>query len=94
MLVFSCLLLIGLGFLGWYFERTRRRRDVRESIIERDVNNMCEHLSEDVGRLQTLLKEAQGLEPHVSAEAENLLHSEKQALDKMRGYLEAGLRKI
>lgn len=93
-LVFTFFVLAIAGFAGWHYERARRRREVYASITERDMNNMSALIAGDVDRLGSLLKDAQGIEPHIKAEAEYLIKNEQKILEKMQGYLTAGIRKI
>ncbi len=94
LMLFILIALAAIGGLGWHHERARRKREVYASIAERDITNMCSLLVGEVDRLNGLLKGAKGIEPHVAAEADYLIKNEKQTLEKMQGYLAAGIRKL
>ncbi len=47
-----------------------------------------------VDRLELLWKDAKGIDPHIAAEAEYLLKNQHATLEKMQGYLSAGVEKF
>jgi hypothetical protein len=77
-----------------YHERSRRKREQYIMMTERDMNTMSYNLMSEVDRLGMLLREAKGMEPHIVAEAEYLLKNQHATLEKMQGYLSAGVEKF
>ena len=86
---------IGVAAAGSiYHERSRRKREQYIMMTERDMNTMSYNLMSEVDRLNLLLRESKGIDPHVAAEAEYLLKNQHATLEKMQGYLSAGVEKI
>ena len=77
-----------------YHERSRRKSQQYIMMTERDMNTMSYNLMSEVDRLDLLLREAKGIDPHVAAEAEYLLKNQHATLEKMQGYLSAGVEKL
>ena len=93
-ILFFFFVVIAAGIFAWRYERERRKRDVYIMMAERDITSMCTLLSNEVDRLSLLLKEAKGIEPHIASEADYLIKNEQTVLQKMQGYLSAGVQKI
>lgn len=72
---------------SWYYEHRRRIHEEQLLIAERDIHSMSRNLMEEVDRLDHLIRDSKGLDPHVAAEAEYLLKSQQHKLERMKGML-------
>lgn len=72
---------------SWYYEHRRRLHEEQLLMAERDIHSMSHNLMEEVERLDHLIRDSKGLDPHVAAEAEYLLKSQQNKLEKMKGML-------
>jgi len=87
--------MLGLAAIAaWYYEHHKRRSEEHILMTERDINSMSFSLMEEVDRLGALIKDAKGMDPHMAAEAEYLLKNQHSTLQKMQGYLSAGVEKM
>lgn len=83
--LFSIFILVAVG--SWYYERRRRLHEERLLIAERDIQSMSHNLMEEVDRLDHLIRDSKGLDPHVAAEAEYLLRNQQNKLYQMQHYI-------
>lgn len=83
--IFLLFLLAAVG--SWYYEHHRRLHEEQLLIAERDIHSMSHNLMEEVDRLDHLIRDSKGMDPHMAAEAEYLLKSQQSKLQKMQGYL-------
>jgi hypothetical protein len=72
---------------SWYYEHRRRIHEEQLLMAERDIHSMSHNLMEEVERLDHLIRDSKGMDPHVAAEAEYLLKSQQNKLEKMKGML-------
>lgn len=79
---------------GWYYEHHRRIQEEKLLVAERDIQSMSSNLMEEVQRLDHLIRDSKGLDPHIAAEAEYLLKSQQTKLQKMQGMLSVELSKV
>lgn len=83
--LFIMFLIASVG--AWYYEHRRRLHEEQLLMAERDIHSMSHNLMEEVDRLDHLIRDSKGLDPHVAAEAEYLLKSQQNKLEKMKGML-------
>lgn len=89
--LFLMFLLAAVG--SWYYEHRRRLHEEKLLVAERDIQSMSHNLMEEVERLDHLIRDSKGLDPHVVAEAEYLLKSQQTKLTKMQGLLSVEISK-
>jgi len=83
--LFVLFLMAAVG--SWYYEHRRRLHEEQLLMAERDIHSMSHNLMEEVERLDHLIRDSTGMDPHVAAEAEYLLKSQQNKLEKMKGML-------
>lgn len=83
--LFAIFVLIAFG--SWYYEHRRRIHEEQLLLAERDIHSMSNNLMEEVDRLDHLIKDSRGLDPHVIAEAEYLLRNQQMKLQQMQHYI-------
>lgn len=90
--IFAIFLLLAFG--SWYYEHRRRIHEQQLLVAEREIQSISHNLLDEVERLDNLIKESKGMDPHVAAEAEYLLKSQHAKLEKMHNYMNVGGVKI
>jgi hypothetical protein len=78
---------------SWYYEHHRRLHEEQLLLAERDIHSMSHNLMEEVERLDNLIRDSKGMDPQIVAEAEYLLKSQQNKLQKMQGYLAIDMSK-